>query len=431
MDGLCATTSAEQENPRPLRLSSTTTTALSHASLSPNSPEHSHNRILADLSPSNPAILLTRSLTDPDSRPFVCSAITIISSARTVELYISDEYAGTFRGETFLPSTPSLTPTSTGGAGPASPPLFLIQIDQESLLHRCRNLLFKFFIPKKPAAFQDSLTIHWLIVQGALPPPSPSPSLTHGPIPQNTPQLPTAATSSSSEATVHTPVTSTPALPSPFVSSLPSTSVQLGNSPSLTQSDTTSATVTAAADNAAGSTTTTNYSDASTTSASHISSGYSSSQNPDNQTSPNFSAFPSAHSYMMSSAMNNATSIDLDKVRQLLSQVQIDNMPQGAKDLMRTMEMQFLAQQHPKASSSLAGGRGTTTAKFTPPSGSPTIAAVGGTMRMTEEATTTFVTKAELALLEERIMAKIDQRFQDMEDRILNKLLLATQQPKA
>ncbi|KAG0291173.1 hypothetical protein BGZ96_005432 [Linnemannia gamsii] len=165
----------------------------------------------------------------------------------------------------------------------------------------------------------------------------------------------------------------------------------------MTQSNITSATANAIADNAAEPTTTTTntYNDISTTPASHISSarsssGHSSSQNLDNQASSNFSAFASAHSYMMSPAINNATSIDLDKVRQMLSQVQIDNMPQGAKDLMRTMEMQSIALQQQKASSYL-----------------------------------------KLALLEERIMTKIEQRFQEMEDRILNKLLLATQQPNA
>ncbi|KAF9296076.1 hypothetical protein BGZ88_000790 [Linnemannia elongata] len=129
-------------------------------------------------------------------------------------------------------------------------------------------------------------------------------------------------------------------------------------------------------------TTTTAYNDVSTTPASHISSGYftSSSQNFENQTSPNFSAFASAHPYMMSPGIS--TSIDLDKVRQMLSQVQIDNMPQA------------------------------------------TVAAAAGE-------TAAFVTKAELALMEERIMTKIEQQFQEMEDRILNKLLLATKLPNA
>lgn len=292
-----------------------------------------------------------------------------------------------------------------------------------------------------------------------MPPPSPSLSLNHGPPSQNTPQQPAA--------TVHTPITSTPVFPSPLVSSSSSTSVQLGNSPSMTQFNINGATATVAADNATGPTATT-YNDILTTPTPHISLGYapsslghSSSQNLDNQTSPNFSAFASTHSYMMSPAINDATSIDLDKVRQLLSQVQIDNMPQGAKDLMRTMEMQSLALQQQKASSFLSSEGGypspshitpplpslaytasttatsslpplppqsplvmpalnTTTATSTPPSGS-----------LTAEETTILVTKVELALLEERIMTKIEQRFQEMEDRILNKLLLATKQPNA
>lgn len=441
-----ATTTAGQENPRPLRLSSSTTASSPNASLNPilTSPEHS--RILTDLSPSNPAILLARSSTDPDPRPFVCAAITIVSSARTMELYISGEYSGTFRGESFLPSDPSFTPVISGpggtGGGPASPPLFLIQIDQESLLHRCRNLVFKFFIPKKPTAFQDSLSLHWLIVQGALPPPSPSFSLSnHGPTSQNSPRQPATATS--------------PSPTSPWAS-LSSTSTQPGNPPSLTQTDTTGATISTAANNVdPTATTTTAYNDVSTTPASHISSGYftSSSQNFENQTSPNFSAFASAHPYMMSPGIS--TSIDLDKVRQMLSQVQIDNMPQGAKDLMRNMEMQSLAQQQQlqqrTAASSVAAGEylspsplasplpplpppsssstslpppPTVTSILIPPSELATVAAAAGE-------TAAFVTKAELALMEERIMTKIEQQFQEMEDRILNKLLLATKLPNA
>ncbi|KAF9551664.1 hypothetical protein EC957_006557 [Mortierella hygrophila] len=336
-----------------------------------------------------------------------------------MELYISGEYSGTFRGESFLPSTPSFTPAISGsggaGGGSASPPLFLIQIDQESLLHRCRNLLFKFFIPKKPTAFQDSLSIHWLIVQGALPPPSPSLSLSNH-----------------------------------------------GSPPSLTQTDTTGTTITTAVENVEPTAnTTTGHSDVSTTPTSHISPGHStsSSQNLENRTSSNFSASAFAQSYMIPPGIS--TSIDLDKVRQMLSQVQIDNMPQGAKDLMRNMEMQSFAQQQQQqqqraAASFMATGGGLSpspivsplpslahttitpplpplphsplplpsivTSSLTPPSESTAAA---------EGETTTFVTRAELALMEERVMTKIEQRFQEMEDRILNKLLLATKQPDA
>lgn len=283
--------------------------------------------------------------------------------------------------------------------------------------------------------------MHWLIVQGALPPPSPSFSLSnHGPTSQNSPRQPATATSSS---------------PTSPWASLSSTSTQPGNPPSLTQTDTTGATISTAANNVdPTATTTTAYNDVSTTPASHISSGYftSSSQNFENQTSPNFSAFASAPPYMMSPGIS--TSIDLDKVRQMLSQVQIDNMPQGAKDLMRNMEMQSLAQQQQlqqrTAASSVAAGEylspsplasplpplpppssssslpppPTVTSILIPPSEIATVAAAAGE-------TAAFVTKAELALMEERIMTKIEQQFQEMEDRILNKLLLATKLPNA
>ncbi|KAG9070945.1 hypothetical protein KI688_008488 [Linnemannia hyalina] len=295
-----------------------------------------------------------------------------------MELYISGEYSGTFRGESFLPSTPSFTPAISGpggaGGGSASPPLFLIQIDQESLLHRCRNLLFK--------------------------------------------------------------------------------------------TDTTGATTTTAVDNVEPTATaTTAYSDVSTTPTSHISPGHStsSSQNLGNQTSSNFSASAFAHSYIIPPGIS--TSIDLDKVRQMLSQVQIDNMPQGAKDLMRTMEMQSFAQQQQQqqqqqqsaaAASFMATGGGLSPSPIvsppppwaytaiTPPlpplphSPLPPPSIVTSSLTPPSESTaaaegemTTFVTRAELALMEERIMTKIEQRFQEMEDRILNKLLLANKQADA
>ncbi|KAF9903003.1 hypothetical protein EC991_004299 [Linnemannia zychae] len=361
-DEIC--TATERENLYPLRL-------LSNAFPTPTLPDQ-YSRVFGDLSPTNPAILLARSVGAADTRPFVCSAITIVSSARTMELYISGEYIDTFRGESFLPSASSFTPTTNAGA---SPPLFLIQIDQESLLHRCHNLLFK----------------------GALPPTSAS---------QNSSQTVTAA-------------------------ALASESNQPVDSPSRTQSDTNPAYAAFTGD--------TNGSTAITSTLNNISDG--------SLTSPNFtSAMASAHSYTSLPGNSNST-IDLDKVRQMLSQVQIDNMPQGAKDLMRTMEMQSIAQRAlaiPSSTAFSVGNHSSPTPITSPPSplsytaASPDPAAPptlitatpslpGTAVEASPQPTSTFVTRAELSLMEMRIMAKIEQRFQEMEETILNKLLAAKQ----
>ncbi|KAK3846294.1 MAG: hypothetical protein J3R72DRAFT_434557 [Linnemannia gamsii] len=452
-DGLC--TAAERENPQPLRLLSNASSA-SSSPLSTNNTtttfsDQQHSRsILNDISPTNPAILLARPITAAtaattiDTRPFVCSAITIVSSARTMELYISGEYSGTFRGESFLPSTPSFTPTTIAEA---SPPLFLIQIDQESLLQRCRNLLFKFFVPKKPAAFQDSLSIHWLIVQGALPPPV---------APQNSPHP-------SSSPSVQALTSMLPFL-SPLASAISSTSAstQPGNSLSLTQSDgATVATATFGEDmNGATNTTVTQKSISPISeAASFTSTSEFISKNLDaSHTSPNFlSIFPSPAQSYISPPGNSTSTIDVDKVRQMLSQVQIDNMPQGAKDLMRTMEMQSLAQRASAYSSSSSSSATASSAvaaaeiggylspspttsplpllsyMATPPP-VPALPTVATTVTssppddaLLATTTMTYVTRGELALMEDRILAKIEQRFQEMEETILNKLLAAKQ----
>jgi hypothetical protein len=81
----------------------------------------------------NPTILIT----SPTSTPLLCSTLWIVSSARTVELYPSGEYAGTFQGET-LEESDSVPPGATVG-----PPLFAIKIDQESLPRTCKDLFVK------------------------------------------------------------------------------------------------------------------------------------------------------------------------------------------------------------------------------------------------------------------------------------------------
>ncbi|KAF9925979.1 hypothetical protein FBU30_004332 [Linnemannia zychae] len=170
-------------------------------------------------------------------------------------------------------------------------------------------------------------------------------------------------------------------------------------------------------------------------------------------TSPNFSALSSAPTHT-SSRISALGSIDVDKVRQMLGQIQLDNMSQGAKDLMRTMEMQALAHRtlaspsattaehmlhspvtspHPSFAHSIIPSMPSqpydTRAAITLPSesieaGKSTVASA---VSNASTNSTLFVTKAELEMMEIRIMDKIEQRFQEMEDRIVNKLMLAKQ----
>ncbi|KAF9129375.1 hypothetical protein BGW39_004215 [Mortierella sp. 14UC] len=265
----------------------------------------------------------------------------------------------------------------------------------------------QFFIPKKPTAFQDSLSIHWLIVQGALPP---------TPASINTPHQHQATTAAT----------------------LALVSTRSGSSPSLTQSDGNTA-VAAFTEDANGSTTT----NSTIITQNDISNG--------SLTFPNFTSTLASAQSSVSPPGNSTSTIDLDKVRQMLSQVQIDNMPQGAKDLMRTMEMQSLAlralsSSYPSATASSVGGHLSPSPitsplpplsyTATPPitaAAPPTLPVVttsslpGVAAEVSTVSTTIFVTRAELALMEERIMAKIEQRFQEMEETILNKLLAAKQ----
>ncbi|KAG0251234.1 hypothetical protein BG011_007749 [Mortierella polycephala] len=278
-----------------------------------------HTKI-QDLSSSNPAVYFVSSSSDSTDSSFICSAIRILSSARTVELYLSGEYSGTFRGEP-ITATPS----------PTEPPLFSIHIDLEEkcLPQRNRYLLIKFFIPKKPAAFQDTLTLHHLVIQGNIHMSQPA----------------------EASVTASAPPSSTLAKPG------------FHPNPSETQ---------------------------------HPSSTVASDQRP-----------------------MSVSSIDLEKVKEMLGQVQLDSLPQGAKDLMRTMEMQSRVKGAMSFGGPTIGGlphQLSSLPSLTPTSSSlPTPAPVTST-----DAESEYITKADLMKMEERIMARVEERFLQMEQRILS-----------
>ncbi|ORZ07020.1 hypothetical protein BCR41DRAFT_163787 [Lobosporangium transversale] len=77
---------------------------------------------------------------------FTYSAITILSSARTVELYSSGDYVGTFRGDP-LPGNPDSLASSTFN-NRMKPQLFRIKVN-EDYPRKCRDLLFKVTEKKK------------------------------------------------------------------------------------------------------------------------------------------------------------------------------------------------------------------------------------------------------------------------------------------
>ncbi|KAF9405467.1 hypothetical protein BGZ94_003529 [Podila epigama] len=160
---------------------------------------------LRDLSPANPAILFQP---EPNA---ICTSIILVSSARTVEGYFSGEYAGTFRGEPFEPTDP--LPPST--KEPQLPPLFIIALSPtEMSQNRSFTILFKFFIPKKPVQFKDTLTLHWLTIQGR----------TSSPLTTPTPTSPSSSSSTETTTTLLPPPTTTTST-TPEASSVSSASV--------------------------------------------------------------------------------------------------------------------------------------------------------------------------------------------------------------
>ncbi|CAO3571192.1 unnamed protein product [Mortierella alpina] len=294
----------------------------------PNSSEQeAAQKIIQELSPANTAILFTSdNNVAKDGCSISCSNIFIVSSARTIELYSSGEYAGTFRG--------SALPTQTVATSSAkTPPLFLTHIEDHSLPRSSRDILIKFFIPKKPVAFQDTLSLHWLVMQGAL-------------------RTSKATTSTSTEMNADA---STPP-------------VSVSDSQDRQSTDTSSGSL--------------------------------------HTLRPTGSSVPS---------------FDVEKVRAMLGHMQIEALPQGAKNLMRTMEIQSRAMSLGMTNPAYTLNSGTApppqfipthlvqnppdSSAFNPTAGSSTAPV--------------YVTKTELDQLEERIMNSIEQRFKQLEERII------------
>jgi len=152
---------------------------------------------------------------------------------------------------------------------------------------------------------------------------------------------------------------------------------------------------------------------------------------------------------VLPSAQGSGSTIDLEKVREMLGQAQINSLPQGAKELMKVMEMQASMSggsnglSDPRLSLFAMGGL-TLPRSFPPPSSfllnptndaptssSESEAIVSGSsdsrkaLTSEREDQSTYVTRKELELMEERIMTAIDQRFKEMEERIVGRILSA------
>jgi len=101
--------------------------------------------------------------------------------------------------------------------------------------------------------------------------------------------------------------------------------------------------------------------------------------------------------------------------------MQIEALPQGAKDLMRTMEIQSRAMSLGMANSAYSLNSGTAPpAQFIPPDlvqNPPNSSALNPTAG--SSTAPVYVTKTELDQLEERIMNSIEQRFKQLEERII------------
>ncbi|KAG0099205.1 hypothetical protein BGZ93_008689 [Podila epicladia] len=140
----------------------------------------------------------------------------------------------------------------------------------------------------------------------------------------------------------------------------------------------------------------------------------------DSQTIPS----ASLHSAQLSNTGHISVGIDLDKVKDMLGQLQIDKLSQGAQDLMKVIEAQ--------------SARSPLSTLSTPPFNPLSMAMVSmvsapGPQRKSTSVTSAtpstaptedsiYVTKVELAQLEDRITAMIDQKFLQLEQRIMAKL---------
>ncbi|KAF9578346.1 hypothetical protein BGW38_005898 [Lunasporangiospora selenospora] len=140
--------------------------------------------------------------------------------------------------------------------------------------------------------------------------------------------------------------------------------------------------------------------------------------------------------------------IDMSKVKELMGQDQIEGLSYSAKELLKTMDMQSslggLGSALPFAAmAKLASMQ----SSFPGPLPSPTTTSLSESASsvvlppqpiLTPPAHDTsgkdseggqYVTKAELAALEDRIMSNLDQKLAQMEKRILNALLSRKDSP--
>ncbi|KAF9179928.1 hypothetical protein BGZ51_006516 [Haplosporangium sp. Z 767] len=115
----------------------------------------------------------------------------------------------------------------------------------------------------------------------------------------------------------------------------------------------------------------------------------------------------------------SVSSIDLEKVKEMLGQVQLESLPQGAKDLMRTMELQSRVKGAMSIGGPTIGGLSHQLSSL--PSIAPSLSSLPtpAPARSTN-AESEYITKADLMKMEERIMAKVEERLLQMEQRILS-----------
>ncbi|KAF9337412.1 hypothetical protein BG006_004847 [Podila minutissima] len=148
---------------------------------------------------------------------------------------------------------------------------------------------------------------------------------------------------------------------------------------------------------------------------------------PSNQDDPQTISSASSDSAQLSNTGHISAGIDMDKVKDMLGQLQIGKLPQGAQDLMKAVEAQSVRSPSSTLSSS----------SFNPLSmAMMSMALAPGPQRMSTSVTSVtsvtpstaptddsiYVTKAELAQLEDRITVMIDQKFLQLEERIMARL---------
>ncbi|KAF9989694.1 hypothetical protein BGZ75_005373 [Mortierella antarctica] len=105
----------------------------------------------------------------------------------------------------------------------------------------------------------------------------------------------------------------------------------------------------------------------------------------------------------------------------MLGQIQIDALPQGAKDLMRTMESQSRAMSLGMVNPGLALNSGTAPLPqlVTPLLNQSPAKNLALNSDMGSSTASMYVTKTELDQMEERIMNTIELRFKQLEERIV------------